>query len=158
MTHEQHFALMRRCYELAADAVANGNHPFGALLVHQGKIVLEAQNTVHSAKDPTGHAELNLVRLAGQQFSPELLRECVLYTSTEPCVMCSGAIYWSGIGGVVYGCSETTLAQYAGADFLTPCREVFARGSRPVSVVGPILEAEGAHLHRKFWSGAPPKN
>ncbi len=148
---EHHSKFIRRCYELAQQAVNNGNHPFGALLVHQGEIILEAENTVHTEKDPTGHAELNLVRQAGKQFSPQVLREITLYTSTEPCMMCSGAIYWAGIGYVVYGCAETTLAKYAGSDFLAPCRETFAKGNRVVHVEGPYLEDEGSPLHAKFW-------
>lgn len=147
-----HDRFIRRCIELAENAVNNGNHPFGAVLVHQGEIVLEAENTVNTAKDPTGHAELNLVRLAGQHFPESVLRECILYTSTEPCVMCSGAIYWSGIGRVVYGCSEARLAGYAGSDFLIPSRDIFAKGKRPICIEGPILEEESVVLHARFWS------
>jgi len=146
-----HDIFIRRCYELASQAVANGNHPFGALLVLNGKIILESENTVNTAQDPTGHAELNLVRLAGKQFTSEELADCILYTSTEPCVMCSGAIYWAGIGHVVYGTSESKLAEFAGDDFLAPCRVTFAKGKRPITVEGPILEEEGAPLHANFW-------
>lgn len=149
MANHEHF--IRRCYELASQAVKNGNHPFGALLVYQGEIVLESENTVHSDHDASAHAEMNLVRKAGKQFTPDQLANCILYTSTEPCVMCSGAIYWAGIGHVVYGTSETKLAEYAGDDFLAPCRTTFARGKRPVTVEGPILEEEGAPLHADFW-------
>lgn len=148
---EQHTLFMRRCYELAAQAVKKGNHPFGALLVLDERIVLEAENSVHSASDPTGHAELNLVRMAGAKFTSEVLKQVTLYTSTEPCMMCSGAIYWAGIRHVVYGCAEGTLARYAGDDFLASCRDVFARGHQPVRVEGPLLEEEGAPLHANFW-------
>jgi tRNA(Arg) A34 adenosine deaminase TadA len=148
---EHHYPFIRRCYELAASAVAKGNHPFGALLVHEGQIILESENTVHTASDPTGHAELNLVREAGKRFPPEVLAQATLYTSTEPCMMCSGAIYWAGIGHVVYGCGEDTLASYAGDDFLAPCRATFAKGKRVVLVEGPVLDDEGAPLHANFW-------
>jgi tRNA(Arg) A34 adenosine deaminase TadA len=152
MADQQHNEFIRRAIKLAELAVEHGNHPFGALLVHNGKIILEAENTVNTDKDPTGHAETNLVRSAGKKISPEVLRESILYTSTEPCMMCSGAMYWGGISHVVYCCSETTLAKYAGDDFLTPCREVFAKGkARTVKVEGPFLEDEGAPLHAKYW-------
>lgn len=146
-----HQTFIRRTFELAAQAVEKGNHPFGALLVHHGKVVVEAENTVNTEKDPTGHAETNLVRKAARQFSREALAECVLYTSTEPCMMCSAAMYWAGISMVVYGCAESGLAQYSGGDFLTPCREVFAKGQRPVTVIGPVLPDEGIRLHADFW-------
>jgi tRNA(Arg) A34 adenosine deaminase TadA len=148
---EDHHRFIRRCIELAESAMNKGNHPFGAVLVHKGEIILEAENTVHSASDPTGHAELNLVRMAAQQFSPEILAEASLYSSTEPCMMCSGAIYWAGLSHVVYACAETTLAKYAGDDFLSPCRDNFAKGKRRVNVEGPLLEEEAAVLHAKFW-------
>src|SRR5690606_25911892 len=114
-------------------------------------IILESENTVHTENDPTGHAELNLVRMAARQFPPEILQAAILYTSTEPCMMCSGAIYWSGISHVVYACAESTLAQYAGADFLTPSREIFAKGKRKVLVEGPFLEDDAAVLHANYW-------
>lgn len=62
----------------------------------------EAENTVVTEHDVTGHAELNLVRRASMRFEVETLEGVTLYTSTEPCAMCSSAIYWSGIGRVVY--------------------------------------------------------
>lgn len=151
MQIEDHYPFIRRCIALAQEAVNKGNHPFGALFVYRGEIILEAENTVHTAHDPTGHAELNLIRLAAQKLSPEILREATLYTSTEPCMMCSGAIYWAGVSHVVYACSETTLAEYAGGDFLTPSREIFAKGKREVRVEGPVLEEEAAPLHANFW-------
>jgi tRNA(Arg) A34 adenosine deaminase TadA len=70
--------------------------------------------------------------------------------------MCSGAIFWLGIGRVVYGLSERSLLELAatgpGSDFLDlPCREVFARGGRAVEVLGPLLEEEARHVHLGFW-------
>lgn len=147
----QHEPFIRECYRLAAQAVERGNHPFGALLVLDGAIVASAENTVHTLTDASRHAELNLIQQAASQLTPEQIARCTLYTSTEPCMMCSGAIYWSGISQVVYGCSEAKLAEFAGDDFLAPCREVFARGKRPMMVIGPVLEAEGAKLHQNFW-------
>ena len=147
-----HAAYIRQTYALAQQAAAHGNHPFGALLVRDGAVVLAMENTVHTASDPTRHAELSLVSQAAQQFTAEELAASTLYTSTEPCMMCSGAIYWAGIPTVVYGCSEQALAAAVGsADFLTPCRDVFARGARPVTVIGPVLEEEGAAIHRRYW-------
>ena len=142
---------MRQAIGLAQQAVANGDHPFGALLVREGAVVLTAVNTVHTNHDITRHAELNLVSQASRQFAPEFLAECTLVTSTEPCAMCAGAIYWSGISRIVFGCAATTLGTIAGDDFLIPCAEIFARGSRPVEVIGPVLEEEGSAVHQRYW-------
>ncbi|MCA9920026.1 MAG: nucleoside deaminase [Anaerolineales bacterium] len=142
---------MRQAIKLAQQAVANGDHPFGALLVREGVVVLTAVNSVHTHHDLTRHAELNLVSQAAQRFSREFLAECTLVTSTEPCAMCAGAIYWSGISRVVFGCSAAALGTIAGGDFLIPCAEIFARGNRPVTVIGPMLVKEGTAVHQQYW-------
>ncbi len=145
--------------EVARRARERGNHPFGAVLVGpNGELLLEAENTVVTERDATGHAETNLVRLASRQFSPDFLTTCALFTSTEPCAMCAGAIYWSNIGRVVFGLSEAGLARLTGDDpenltMHLPCREVFARGGRPIEVLGPDLEEEAARVHQGFWKG-----
>ena len=148
---EKHEVYLQRCIELSKQAVAHGNHPFGAILVRDGEIVMEAENTVNSEVDVTGHAELNLVRRAVRELGEEVVQECALYTSTEPCAMCSGAIYWSGISTVVFACSAKRLGKIAGGSLLFPCREVFSHGLRPVEVSGPILENVAAEVHEKFW-------
>ncbi len=140
-----------RCYVLAELAVEAGNHPFGALLVKNGEIVLETQNTVLTEGDVTCHAELNLVREAGKRFGPEELAETTLYSSTEPCAMCSGAIYWSGIPKLVFGVSGADLGQIAGESFVWSSAELFDRGSRNLQVIGPIGATTGRKLHQTFW-------
>jgi len=148
--------LLRRAIALAASARQHGNHPFGALLADEnGQILLESENTVITENDSTGHAETNLARLASRRFSPELLAKSTLYASTEPCPMCSGAIFWSGIGRVVYALSEEGLYALTGdspESLKLPCRQVFARGGRQVEVLGPLLEAEAARVHDGFWA------
>ncbi len=146
-----HKTFIRQSYALARRAVQNGNHPFGALLVSDGRVLLAAENTVHSDRDLTGHAELNLVRRAGMQLAAETFAESILYASTEPCVMCAGAIYWAGIRTVVFGCSAARLAEITGGELSLPCREVFARGRWPTNVIGPVLEEEGFRVHEDFW-------
>ncbi len=147
----KHEIFIRKTYALARSAVEKGNHPFGALLVVDGEIILTAENTVNTAHDPTRHAELNLVSRAARQFAAEMLARSTLYTSTEPCAMCTGAIFWTGIPAIVFGCAAETLGQIAGGSLVVPSREILGRGQRPTKVTGPILEAEGAEIHRGFW-------
>ena len=152
-----------RVYLLASLDVARrareaGNHPFGAVLVSpDGNLLLEAGNTVNTHRDCTAHAETNLVRMASQHYEPAYLTRCTLYTSTEPCAMCAGAIYWCGIGRVVYALSEQGLRIMTGADpqnptLDLPCREVFNSGQRPVQVDGPYLEDLACEVHAGFWN------
>ena len=150
--------LLARSIDLARRSRANGNHPFGALLAGPGRKVLSsAENTVVTDRDATGHAETNLVRAASRRFDQDFLARCTLYTSTEPCVMCAGAIYWAGIGRVVFALSEASLLELTGADpanptMALPCRDVFARGQRPVIVEGPALEDEVRAVQVGFWA------
>jgi tRNA(Arg) A34 adenosine deaminase TadA len=149
--------FLRLAIRVASHSRERGNHPFGAILVDaQGNVLLEAENTVVTAGDCTGHAETNLVRMASHEYDRDYLATCTLFTSTEPCVMCSGAIYWSNIGCVVFGLGEAKLAELAGDDpenltLNLPCRDVFARGRRPIQVIGPELEEEAARVHYGFW-------
>jgi tRNA(Arg) A34 adenosine deaminase TadA len=138
----------------AGKAREHGNHPFGAVLVDgSGRLVLEAENTVMTARDCTGHAETNLMRKACAQLSTEVLAGCTLYTSTEPCAMCSGAIFWGGVSRVVFGLSEAGLLEMTtGPNFLNlPCSEVFSRGGRAIEVLGPLLVEQARKVHVGFW-------
>ena len=147
---------LRHSFTLALRAREFGNHPFGAVLVGpQNELLLEAENTVVTDNDITAHAELNLVRMASAEYDAHALSLCTLYTSTEPCPMCAGAIFWGGIGRVVYGVSEAGLYHLVGVDssevLQLSCRDVLAHGARPVEVIGPLLEEEGLRVHEGFW-------
>jgi tRNA(Arg) A34 adenosine deaminase TadA len=155
---EQDLAFLRRAIELAARARSEGRHPFGALIVNQsGQTLVETRNNaVRPAGDPTQHAEMLACRALSRRMTEADLSTCTLYTSTEPCAMCAGAIYWVGIGRVAYALSEQGLAKYTGPHeenptLDLPCRELFARGQRKVIVAGPAIEDEAGAVHEGFW-------
>jgi tRNA(Arg) A34 adenosine deaminase TadA len=152
MTSSDQIRFIRQCYALAREALSNGDHPFGALLVRDGEVVLTAVNTVHSDNDETRHAEINLVSKAGRHFNPETLAHFALYASTEPCAMCTGAIYALGIPTIVFGCSAEALYDLVGSDSSIPSRDILALGQRKTTVIGPILEEEGLQIHRSYWT------
>jgi tRNA(Arg) A34 adenosine deaminase TadA len=110
---------------------------------------------VVTSRDITAHAEVNLIRQATEKYDSEFLKNCTIYTSTEPCPMCAGAIFWSNIRRVVFGLSEENLYKIAKKDseeeLLLPCREVFAKGKKVIEVVGPLLEDEAREVHLGFW-------
>jgi len=152
--------LLRRSFEVAKRARAGGDHPFGALLAGPDGEVLREQGNGFSAegRDRTAHAEKLLASWAAKSFDLPTLARCTLYSSAEPCAMCAGAVYWAGIGRLVYGQSEKGLKAQTGAHdenptLDLPCREVFAAGQRPTKVLGPLLEEEAAALQAEFWSG-----
>lgn len=147
----EHIKFIERSIELSKSAVEKGDHPFGALLVKDGQIILEAENSVNTEKDATRHAELNLVSQANRMFDRDTISQSILYTSTEPCAMCSGAIYWSGIRKVVYSCSTEKLGEIAGGELVISCSDIFHKGKEPVELIGPILEEISANIHQTFW-------
>lgn len=152
MVVADHERFIRQCYELAEASVRHGSEPFGSLLVRDGEVVLTAENSVGPERNPTRHAETNLVHEAIRRFGIEGLKTCTLYTSTEPCVMCCGTIYWAGIPRVVFGVPVSALAKLTGFDYHIDSRDVFARMGPRVEVEGPVLEDEGMSIHRSYWT------
>jgi len=144
---------LRIAINVARRARNHGNHPFGAILVDENsQVLLEAENTVLTGQDCTGHAETNLVREASRKYGPEILEKCTLYTSTEPCPMCSGAIYWSKLRRVVYALSARSLYLHTGSSAeqnLPSSRAILRVGG--ISVFGPALEEEAIKVHEGFW-------
>ncbi|MFW3896463.1 nucleoside deaminase [Pseudomonas bharatica] len=150
--------LLREAIRLSQSARDEGRHPFAALVADRdGRVIASAgNNSMPPEGDPTQHAELRAAAMAATRLSPEELAHCTLYTSAEPCCMCAGAVYWTGIGRVVYALSEHALLGLTGdhpenPTFSLPCREVFARGQRQITVLGPMLEGEAATAHEGFW-------
>jgi len=154
-------AMLRLSFEVARRALGSGNHPFGAILVGPGgEVLLEQENGYLPGRDMTAHAERLLATRASRAFRPDFLASCTMYSSAEPCAMCAGAAYWAGIGRVVYGLSERRLKEMTGdhpenPTLDVPCRVVLEGGQRRVEVVGPLLEEEGAALHREAWARRP---
>jgi guanine deaminase len=99
--------FLRRAIEVASDGISSGGGPFGAVIVKEGKVISEAYNRVVLNNDPTAHAEILAIREASSVLKTHELNECTLYSSCEPCPMCLGAIYWSGIKSVLYACDRT---------------------------------------------------
>jgi len=153
-----HTEFVREAIALSAAAEKHCNHPFGAVLVlpeagGKGRIVMRSENRVYTDNDPTQHAETRLVSDASkaQHLSPAQLRQCTLYTSTEPCVMCCGAIFWAGIRKMVYAAPYDSLGNGI-PTFGVPSREVFkyARNGNDVTVIGPILAEESIPILKSY--------
>ena len=151
--------LLRKAFDVARRSRDGGDHPFGSILAdHDGNVLLEQCNGYSSeGGDRTAHAERLLATRAAKAYDLDFLARCTLYTSAEPCAMCSGAIYWAGIGRVVFGQTERDLKQQTGdhqenPTLDLPCHIVFAAGQRATEVVGPMLAVESAKLQEEYWS------
>lgn len=159
MAYKNHIDYLKRTVDISKEARANGNTPFGALLVDKdGNIVMEQGNIEITDKICTGHAEATLAARASHEYSKDFLWDCTLYTTAEPCAMCAGAIYWANIGRVVYGMTERRLLQLTGSNeqnptFDLPCRDVFSKGQKEITVLGPFpeIEEEAAKVHEGYW-------
>ena len=150
--------FLRQAIALAAKARGEGRHPFGCVVVNEaGEVIVTARNNaVKPLGEATQHAERLACTKAAKLFDEAVLRGSTLYSSTEPCALCAGAIYWVGIGRVVYALPEQALLEFTGGSeenptLDLPCREVFARGTRAVVVAGPAIEEEARGVHAGFW-------
>ena len=151
--------LLRLAFDVAKNSRLNGDHPFGSILAGpDGEVLMEQGNGYSSeGKDRTAHAERLLASRAAKAYGVDFLSRCTLYTSAEPCAMCAGAIYWAGIGRVVFGQTEKALKVQTGdheenPTLDLPCHIVFEAGQRPTDLVGPLLEEEAAQLQVDFWT------
>ena len=152
-----HSAHMREAFAIARRARAHGNRPFGALLVAgNGAVLAAAENSQMTDEQVLAHAEMNLLHRAVKEIAPDVLATSTLYTSAEPCAMCAGALFWSGVGRLVYGLSGDRLHQLSGFTpqmLVSSAREVLSKAGRSVEVIGPLLEKEAEALFLESRSG-----
>jgi tRNA(Arg) A34 adenosine deaminase TadA len=148
---------LRQAIALADQGRARGNRPFGAVAaLPDGTLLGEAFCDAAETGDCTGHAETNLVRRLTPLHGREALAAATLYSSGEPCVMCAGAIFWSGIGRVVYGIDAVRLRAFRGEraeqkDAELSCRDVFRASPHPIECIGPALVDEAGRSHVGAW-------
>ena len=154
---ERDAGYMGKAIAWAHTARERGNRPFGAVIVSaEGELLTEAYCNTSETGDCTGHAETNAVRMASSTISREILQAATLYSSAEPCVMCAGAIFWSGISRVVFGIDAVSLRVFRGErteqrDAELSCRDVFAASPHPIECIGPVMMMEASEPHKGFW-------
>ncbi len=149
-----------RCYLLLAISKAEenleqGGGPFGAVIVREGRVIATAANRVVPDHDPTAHAEINAIRLAAGSLQSHQLADCTLYASCEPCPMCLGAIYWAGIGRVVYA-SDRYRAAAAGFSDNHIYEEISLDPDMRSVIMIRAMTAEGDHIFSR-WEKFPDK-
>ncbi|MCM3213341.1 nucleoside deaminase [Niallia taxi] len=142
--------FMRKAIDLAKQARKEGNEPFGAILVKDDEIVMVGENKINTFCDPTHHAEIGLIRRYCSENNIFDLREYTLYTSCEPCVMCSGAMVWANLGRLVFSVTHDQLAEIAGSNIMISCSEVFEKSPNIPLVVEKILNEEGISVFEGY--------
>ena len=144
---------IKRCYELAIRAGRKGFDTFGAVLVHDGEILGEAENTADWEKGIFGHAEFNLVHKCANRYSDAILKESTLYTSCAPCERCLCAIASLGVEKVVFGVSYEEFSKLTPGDaVLLDREELLGKLGIRMKLTGPVLEDEGMHVF-EWWGG-----
>jgi guanine deaminase len=141
--------FLARAIELASDNINEGGGPFGAVIVKDNQIISEAGNRVVLNSDPTAHAEILAIRTAATRLKSHELSECILYSSCEPCPMCLGAIYWSGIKKVVYACDRHDAESAGFSDKLIYDEINIDPSSRTIPFIR-INESGGNDVFRKW--------
>ncbi|MCE1190696.1 MAG: nucleoside deaminase [Acidovorax sp.] len=148
---------LRQAIAWSCTARARGNRPFGAVVISaEGQVLAEAYCNTTETGDCTGHAETNAVRQLSPRVGRDALAKATLYSSAEPCVMCAGAIFWSGIGRVVFGIDAVRLREFRGGraeqrDAELSCRDVFDASPHAIECIGPALIDEASEPHVGFW-------
>lgn len=150
----QDLTFLRRCVDLAREALADGDEPFGSLLVDPDGAVLHEDRNRTAGGDQTRHPELELARWAAARVAPEVRPACTVYTSGEHCPMCAAGHAWVGLGRIVYAGSTAQLIEWRRGWGLPPgpVAPLPINAVAPgLSVAGPALELadELRELHRQ---------
>lgn len=148
----QDLTFMKEAIRLSREAVAHGNEPFGAVLVKDGEIVCTNENQIYTQHDFTYHAEMGLIRKFIQETGVTDLRDYTLYSSCEPCFMCSGAMVWAKLGRLVYGASDIDLCGILHGTG-SPCsRIVFENSHYRPEVTAGVLREESLEVLRDYFA------
>ena len=149
MTQDEQF--MTEAIALSRQAVEHGNEPFGAILVRNGEIVFRSENQINSRSDPSFHAEAGLIRQYCSENHTMDLSDCTLYTSCEPCFMCSGAMVWAKLGRLVYAASSRELLSIFHQEGCSSSQIVFANSGHKPQVTGGVLREEAFAVLKAYF-------
>ena len=148
--HDEIF--MKQAIDLSKTAVAHGNEPFGAVLVKDDEVVFTNENQIYTMHDPTFHGEAGLIRRFCAETGITDLREYTLYSSCEPCFMCSGAMVWVKLGRLVYGASNIELEKILCNDDGCNCSKlVFDNSFWQPEVTAGVLREEALEVLRDYF-------
>ena len=142
---------MQKAIDLSASAVEKGNEPFGALLVKDDEVVYTNENQIYTMHDPTFHAEMGLIRRFCAETGITDLKDYTLYSSCEPCFMCSGAMVWVNLGRLVYGASNIELEALFGSEGCNTSKIVFDNSFRKAEVTGGVLRDEALEVLAAYF-------
>ena len=133
--------FMQRALQEAQIAFEQGEVPVGAVITIGERIIAKAHNLTEKLTDVTAHAEMQAITAASEYLGGKYLMDCTLYVTLEPCVMCAGALYWSQIGKVVYGATDSKRGYHLFGNLLHP----------KTQVVQGVLEEPCSQIVKEFF-------
>jgi tRNA(Arg) A34 adenosine deaminase TadA len=139
---------MRIAIEEAKCSRTEGNKGYGAVMVFQNTILGRAHDTVFTERDPSLHAEVNAIRQAVKEFGDIDLCGAILFSTCEPCPMCTSLAVWANITTIVYGISIEETAQLGKPRIMIPSAEIIRQSPVMIEVIGDILKDECKTLYR----------
>jgi tRNA(adenine34) deaminase len=134
--------FMKKALQEAEYALEAGEVPVGAVIVVQDRIIARAHNLTEKLNDVTAHAEMQAITSAANFLGGKYLKDCTLYVTLEPCQMCTGALYWSQIGKIVYGAEDLQRGCGVMGTTLHP----------KTKITGGILKDDAARLLQEFFA------
>ena len=143
--------FMRKAIELSRLAVEHGNEPFGAVLVKNNEMVFTNENQIYTRHDPTFHGEAGLIREFCAQTGITDLQEYTMYSSCEPCFMCSGAMVWVKLGRLVYAASNMELEKILGNEGCNCSKMVFDNSFWHPQVTAGVLREESLVILKAYF-------
>ena len=144
--------FIKKAIELSRLAVEHGNEPFGAVLVKDNEIVFTNENQIYTKHDPTFHGEAGLIREFCEKTGITDLREYMMYSSCEPCFMCSGAMVWVKLGRLVCGASNIDLENILGNEGCNCSKIVFENSFWKPRITEGVLRGESLVILKEYFS------
>lgn len=144
---------MREAIQVAQEAIALGQTPFGCVVVRDGKLLARAHNEVWARTDITAHAEVTALRRACEAAKSVHLPGAAVYTTTEPCPMCFAACHWADVARVVFGARIADAARAGFRELTIPAEDMARLGRSPVKLQGGVLAGACAQLFEE-WRAA----
>jgi tRNA(Arg) A34 adenosine deaminase TadA len=143
-------AFMREALRVALEGVGEGQAPFGACIVKEGRIVASAHNAVWRDTDITAHAEVRAIRSACEKLGTVDLSGCVIYSTCEPCPMCFSACHWARLTRIVYGARIGDAEDFGFHELPVSAERMSELGGGEMTIVGDLLRDEALQLFREW--------
>ena len=139
--------MMRVAIEEARTSLSEGNKGYGAVIVLGGEILAKAHDTAVTEKDPSLHGEVNAIRQAVRALGEVNLCGAVLFSTCEPCPMCTSLAVWANVTSIVYGVSIEETASLGRSRIMVSCEEIVKKSPATIEVIGPVLNDECKALY-----------